>query len=145
MTTATQVQLRRGSATDIAAFTGAAGEVVVDTTNSRAVVHDGATAGGFALARRAEKQRSIASSADLPITAHDVILNVNLSSPLTIPVPTAASQKAPLLFKMVTGSKAATFTFSDGADGQPSLSRDGGEKLAIAPYNDGVNTGWGIW
>ena len=69
MTTTTQVQLRRGTSSQVAAFTGAAGEVVVDTTNNRAVVHDGATAGGFALARCAEKQRAIHSSADLPVTA----------------------------------------------------------------------------
>jgi hypothetical protein len=43
MTTATQVQLRRGTSADVAGFTGAQGEVVVDTTNNRAVVHDGAT------------------------------------------------------------------------------------------------------
>ena len=52
MTTATQVQLRRGTSAQVVAFTGAQGEVVVDTTNNRAVVHDGSTAGGFALARR---------------------------------------------------------------------------------------------
>ena len=58
MATVTQVQLRRGTSAQVATFTGAQGEVVVDTTNNRAVVHDGATAGGFALARRAEKQRA---------------------------------------------------------------------------------------
>ena len=51
MATPTQVQLRRGTSAQVATFTGAQGEVVVDTTNNRAVVHDGATAGGFALAR----------------------------------------------------------------------------------------------
>jgi hypothetical protein len=64
MATATQVQLRRGTSSQVAGFTGAQGEVVVHTTNNRAVVHDGATAGGFALARRAEKQRAIGTSAD---------------------------------------------------------------------------------
>ena len=76
MTTETQVQLRRGTSSQVAAFTGVAGEVVLDTTSNRAVVHDGATAGGFALARRAEKQRAIRSSADLPVTADPAILNV---------------------------------------------------------------------
>ena len=51
MTTATQVQLRRGTSAQVAAFTGAQGEVVVDTTNSRAVVHDGATPGGWPAAK----------------------------------------------------------------------------------------------
>ena len=39
----TQVQLRRDAAANVAAFIGAQGEVVVDTTNNRLVVQDGAT------------------------------------------------------------------------------------------------------
>ncbi|MBV8472024.1 MAG: hypothetical protein JO234_01295, partial [Hyphomicrobiales bacterium] len=42
-----QLQLRRGTASQIAAFIGAQGEVVIDTTNNRAVVSDGSTAGGW--------------------------------------------------------------------------------------------------
>ena len=36
-----QLQLRRGTASQVAAFTGAQGEVVCDTTNNRLVVNDG--------------------------------------------------------------------------------------------------------
>ncbi len=43
----TQVQYRRGSNVQVAAFTGALGEIVVDTTNKVLVVNDGSTAGGF--------------------------------------------------------------------------------------------------
>ena len=50
----TQVQLRRDTAANVAAFTGAQGEVVVDITNNRLVVQDGATAGGFAAAKLSE-------------------------------------------------------------------------------------------
>ena len=50
----TQVQLRRDTAANVAAFTGAQGEVVVDTANNRLVVQDGATAGGFAAAKLSE-------------------------------------------------------------------------------------------
>jgi hypothetical protein len=46
-----QLQLRRGTAAQIAAFTGAQGEVVVDTTNDRIVVEDGSTAGGWPAAK----------------------------------------------------------------------------------------------
>lgn len=45
--TATQVQFRRGTKAQTDTFTGAAGEMTVDTTNNRLVAHDGATAGGF--------------------------------------------------------------------------------------------------
>jgi hypothetical protein len=49
-----QLQLRRGPASQIAGFIGAPGELVVDTTNNRAVVGDGATAGGWPAAKLAE-------------------------------------------------------------------------------------------
>jgi len=49
-----QLQLRRGTGAQLAAFTPQAGELVVDTTNNRLVVGDGATAGGFPAAKLAE-------------------------------------------------------------------------------------------
>jgi hypothetical protein len=48
----TQVQLRRGTSAQVAAFVGAIGEAVVNTTSSRLVVQDGVTAGGFPQARQ---------------------------------------------------------------------------------------------
>jgi hypothetical protein len=47
----TQVQFRRGTSAETAAFTGAAGEVTVNTTVNTCVVHDGVTVGGYSLAR----------------------------------------------------------------------------------------------
>jgi hypothetical protein len=41
-----QVKFRRGTTAEHAAFTGAAGEVTVDTDKKVLVVHDGSTAGG---------------------------------------------------------------------------------------------------
>jgi len=46
-----QVKLRRGTTSEHATFTGAVGEVTVDTTKDVAVVHDGVTAGGVPMAR----------------------------------------------------------------------------------------------
>lgn len=46
-----QIQFRRGTADEHAAFTGAIGEVTVDTTNKTLRVHDGETPGGIPLAR----------------------------------------------------------------------------------------------
>jgi hypothetical protein len=45
----TQVQFRRGTTAQNNSFTGAVGEITVDTTLDVLRVHDGATAGGFAL------------------------------------------------------------------------------------------------
>lgn len=49
-----QVKLRRGTATEHSGFTGAEGEVTVDTTNDTLRVHDGSTAGGVRLAKLSE-------------------------------------------------------------------------------------------
>ena len=54
------LKLRRGSTTAHASFTGAEGEVTIDTTKDTAVVHDGAQAGGRPLAR--EDMNNVSSS-----------------------------------------------------------------------------------
>ena len=48
---ATQIQFRRGTDVQHDSFTGATGEVTVNTTNKSLHVHDGTTAGGFEAAR----------------------------------------------------------------------------------------------
>jgi hypothetical protein len=68
MTTAVQVQYRRGTASQVAAFTGAQGEMAVDTTNNRVVVQDGATAGGFAAAKLSEVVTSVLTSGGGAVT-----------------------------------------------------------------------------
>lgn len=49
-----QVQLRRGTADEHKNFTGAAGEITIDTTTNTIRVHDGETVGGTALARASD-------------------------------------------------------------------------------------------
>lgn len=49
-----QIQIRRGTAAQNDAFTGAIGEVTMDTTNKTLRVHDGETAGGIKLAKQSE-------------------------------------------------------------------------------------------
>ena len=46
---ATVVQFRRGNTASIAAFTGAEGEIAINTDTETVHVQDGTTAGGFAL------------------------------------------------------------------------------------------------
>jgi hypothetical protein len=48
---ATQVQFRRGTTGEHSAFTGAVGEVTVDTEKKTVCIHDATTAGGFPLLR----------------------------------------------------------------------------------------------
>ena len=49
-----QIQIRRGTSAENDAFTGAIGEITMDTTNKTLRVHDGTTAGGTKLAKQSE-------------------------------------------------------------------------------------------
>lgn len=51
---AVQVKRRRDTAANVAAYTGAQGELIVDTTNNRLTIHDAVTPGGWAAAKLAE-------------------------------------------------------------------------------------------
>lgn len=62
----TQVQYRRGSGAQVAAFTGALGEMVVDTTNWVLNVADGVTVGGYSM---------------VGVTATQTLTNKTLTSP----------------------------------------------------------------
>lgn len=57
-----QVQLRRGTTAEHAAFTGALAEVTVDTTKKTVVVHDGTTAGGTPLAKESALSNYVQTS-----------------------------------------------------------------------------------
>lgn len=63
---AIQVQFRRGTGAQNDAFTGASGEITVDTSNNTLRVHNGSTAGGSVLARQSDLtsvQSSISANA----------------------------------------------------------------------------------
>ena len=56
---AIQIQLRQGTTTEHNSFTGAVGEVTVDTTKDVPVVHDGVTVGGHPVASKANADGTI--------------------------------------------------------------------------------------
>lgn len=69
-----QLQLRAGTASQVAAFTGASAECVADTTNNRIVVNDGSTIGGWAAAKLVEtitNTRTAVSDAAYSVLATD--------------------------------------------------------------------------
>jgi hypothetical protein len=92
----TQVQLRRDVAANVAAFAGAPGECVVDTTNNRLVLQDGATAGGFPAAKLSEVfGRRVVSDANATATAADVIIAfASITATRTVTLPAAAAYPA---------------------------------------------------
>ena len=62
------LKLRRGTTSQHSSFTGAEGEVTVDTTKDTLVVHDGSTAGGTPLAKEAG---TIAEATNVTVTANN--------------------------------------------------------------------------
>lgn len=57
-----QVKHRRDIAANIAGFTPAQGELIVDTTNNRVIVGDGATAGGFPAAKLSDAGAAVGAN-----------------------------------------------------------------------------------
>ncbi len=92
----TQVQLRRDIASNVAAFSGAQGECVIDTTNNRLCVQDGATAGGWPAAKLAEVfGRRAVADANTTATASDVLVAyTSVATTRTVTLPAAASYPA---------------------------------------------------
>jgi Major tropism determinant N-terminal domain len=71
-----QVQLRRGAAANIATFTPAQGECVVDETNNRIIVGDGSTVGGWPAARLFEAGAALgANGSSLKLNVVEIALS----------------------------------------------------------------------
>ena len=91
---AKQLQLRKGTATEHNTFTGANGEVTVDTTNKTLRVHDGSTVGGI---RLATCTGGLVPASQLPDATTSVkgavVLNNTLTSTSTTQALTAAQGK----------------------------------------------------
>ena len=79
---ATQVQNRRGSTAEHSTFTGAVGELTVDTDKDTVVVHDGSTAGGAPLLREDGSNSALAlGSAASPSLKFTGDTNTGIYSP----------------------------------------------------------------
>jgi hypothetical protein len=61
-----QVQIRRGTTVQHATFTGAEGELTVDTDKKTLVVHDGSTVGGNPLAKQSALDALVVSGSGSP-------------------------------------------------------------------------------
>lgn len=91
---AKQLQLRKGTQAEHTTFTGADGEVTVDTTNKTLRVHDGSTIGGTALATVIGGSIPLSQLPNATTTSKGaVILNNTLYSTSTTQALTAAQGK----------------------------------------------------
>jgi hypothetical protein len=122
-----QLQLRRGTVTQVNAFTGAAGEVVMDTTNNRLVVNDGLTVGGTPLAKLSEVQtnsRTLVSDAAYTVLVTDrMVAYTALTAARVVTLP--ASSVFPLGTRLVvideSGSCSVTKTLTLNAAGSDAI------------------------
>jgi RNase P/RNase MRP subunit p29 len=65
----TQIQRRRGTTSEHSTFTGAAGEITIDSTKNTIVVHDGSTQGGIPLAKESALASTVGALTDVTITS----------------------------------------------------------------------------
>ena len=128
------LKLRRGTTTEHNSFTGAAGEVTVDTTTNGLVVHDGSTQGGHPslganspaltgtptapTAGSGTNTTQIATTAFVTAALPDITGKANIASPTftgTVTIPTGASiaDYAPLASPTFTGTPAAPTAAAD--------------------------------
>ena len=127
-----QLQLRRGTAAQIAVFTGAAGEVVIDTDRNRLVVQDGATAGGWAAATA--KRTAVADAAYSAVAADRIVAMTALTAARVVTLPSAASFPAGerLLVIDESGACSTTNTITVTAASSQTISGSGVSPGAIA-------------
>ena len=145
-----QLQLRRGTDAQVVAFTGAQGEVVVDTTNNRAIVNDGATAGGFPAAKLSEvitnTRIAVSDAAYTALTTDRLIAYTAITAARVVSLPAASTYPTGTRLTIVdeSGAVSATDTITVAANGTDTIN-GGASALLSAAYgyvaieSNGVN------
>ena len=116
---AKQLQLRKGTATEHNTFTGANGEVTVDTTNKTLRVHDGVTAGGTPLLNASQLVDSTSTVKGVARFATDteVINKSNVSAAVTPSNTATIAQSTDLgvgqTWQGFTGSRSSGVTYTN--------------------------------
>lgn len=144
---ATRVQFRRGTTTQHSTFTGAVGEVTVDTDKEVVVVHDGVQAGGYPVASavmaqtftKAQRGAIVALTDGATITpdfnlSNNWSLSIGGNRTLANPTNLTAGQSGVIYITQTSGSNALAFGSAwDFAGGTvPSLSTAAGAVDALA-------------
>jgi hypothetical protein len=147
-----QLQLRRGTSTQVTAFTGAAGEVVMDTTNNRLVINDGTTTGGHPAARLDEvvtNARTAVTDAAYTVLATDrtvAYTTLTAARIVTLPASSAYPTGTHLLILDETGNCSVTNTLTVNAAGSDTID---GAALAVINQAYGFigleSSGTGHW
>ena len=144
MTTA--IKRRRGTTAQHASFTGLEGEITVDTTKETLVVHDGATAGGFPLAKESGSALSPSSVTLSGGTANGVTyLNgskvLTSGSALTFDGTTLAAGTASGISALLTHGASSIWGVKVIASGSNELQFSGNIAANSGPSIRGVTSG----
>lgn len=145
-----QVKHRRDTAANISTFTPAQGELIVDTTNNRVIVGDGATVGGFAAAKLSEisapTRRAVADAATTIASADRMVCYASLTAARVVTMCAASSFPVGTVLRIIdeSGACSATNTItinrvgSDTLDGGTSFTMNG-PYTSVAMESDGVS------
>jgi Major tropism determinant N-terminal domain len=129
-----QLQLRRGTGSQVSSFTGAAGEVVFDTTNNRLVANDGATVGGAPAAKLSEvitnSRAAVSDAAYTVLPADRMVAYTALTAArvVTLPASSAYPTGTRLIVIDETGNCSVTKTLTVNAAGSDAID---GTALAV--------------
>ena len=137
------LKLRRGTTTQHGSFTGAEGEVTIDTDKDTAVVHDGSTTGGRALAR--EDMSNVSSASIAGRLSNDSIATSKIAAgtlPSDVTVASANLVDGTIVNADINGSAAIAGTKISPDFGSQNITTDGnvnlpdGSKIQFGGSND---------
>jgi len=133
---ATALRLRRGTTAQHTTFTGAAGEVTVDTDKKVVVVHDGSTAGGIPLAKESGSAITTSSATITGGTINNATIGATTASTGAF---TTLSASTSVTTPSVTN--AGTLALSATGANIATISTNGSERLRVTSGGQvGVNT-----
>ena len=107
-----QVRRRREAASFLSIYVGAQGELIVDTTNNRVQVHDGATPGGWPAAKLADVvgRTPVADASYAALATDRTIAFTALTAARTVTLPAASAYPTGTQLVVVDETGACTFT-----------------------------------
>jgi hypothetical protein len=149
-----QLQLRRGTSTQVAAFTGAQGETVMDTTNNRLVVNDGTTVGGWPAAKLSEVQTNsrtgVSDAAYAVLTTDRMVAYTALTAARVVSLPAASSfpTGTPLIIVDESGNCTALISITVTPNGTDDINGVNGSAVLNQAYGsitlESSGSGWTI-
>jgi len=122
----------------LSSFVGRAGELIVDTTNNRVIVHDGVTAGGWPAAKLSE----VLTDPPGNLSALGVGTAADLSNPLTVRGTTSLFDSGTdmrVKINKASMSNTGSFIFQTGFSGRAEIGLLGDDKFHFKVSPDGTS------